>query len=388
MALMRLTRRSARRSVAHSTTARRRVRAATILGVIVAGLISTPGVANADQFRNGQWIFGSIEREFVRFLNPDNSSRIGEPNTGEFPAGNDQRGRWQAFGFDTNRIVWSPDVDQNRGRQVGGLILQKWLTYGNRPPSTQQPILPSDERGRLGYPITAEEPAVGGRYNNFQGGAITYQNGALSAYATWGDIRNQWAQSGYESGQYGFPSSNELRCAQQPGSNGTFGAAGQLFKNGTKYITSGVATSFGGNPSNRYEHAVDTNTMQLPMRGTTKYQTNLDSGVNQWNSVTAGKIAINQGAPANVSAMEVRDVNIPGGYVGQFNGFTRTLSFNDAFMASLSTQNRNHTAAHELGHALGLKHSCETQLMTPINSAVQTPNSLDRIVFNEIWAGF
>lgn len=396
MTLSRILRRRPRKR-AVEVKPRGRARTATIIGLVIAGLISTPGVANADQFRNGQWIYGSIEREFIRFLNPNNSSRIGEPNSPELLAGADGRGRWQAFGFDTNRILWSPDVDQNRGRQIGGLILNKWLTYGDRPAATTQPIVPSYERGRLGYPTTAEEQAVGGRYNNFQGGAITYQNGTLSAFATWGDIRNSWAQSGYETGQYGFPSSNEMRCAQQPTSNGTFGAFGQLYSNGTRYINAGVATSFGGNPNNRYDHAVDTNTMQLPITGTTKYQGNLDTAVSNWNSVSNGQIAINTGAPAGASALQVRDVNIPGGYVGQFDPFGRTLSFNDAYMNTApvpggvdyrTTSRRNHTVAHELGHALGLRHSCETQLMTPVNSEVPGPRPLDRIVYNEIWAGY
>ncbi|WP_176224606.1 hypothetical protein [Rhodococcus sp. 1168] len=355
-------------------------------------MASTPGVANADQFRNGQWIFGSIEQEFIRFLNPDNSSRIGEPTSGELLAGSDGRGRWQSFGFDTNRIVWSPDVDPGRGRQIGGFILQKWLTYGVRPNQTP---LDSDERGRLKYPTTAEEPAVGGRYNNFQGGAITYEFGKASAYATWGDIRNTWSQNGYETGQYGFPSSDELRCAAAPSSNGTFGAAGQLFKSGSTYITSGVSGPFG----NRIGYtAVDAFSKTLKLTGSTKYQTNLNYAVGKWNDTSAGlgKVTITQGASAGSANLTVSDVNIPGGFIGQYSPGNRTLQFNDVYLAPgapsyngtsyANDTRRNHTASHELGHALGLYHSCETQLMTPINSTVQGPNPLDRTIYNNLWS--
>ena len=64
----------------------------SLIGALITSLallVSTPGVANADQFRNNQWVFGSIEREFIDFLSGANkygqggTSSIGEPTSGE-----------------------------------------------------------------------------------------------------------------------------------------------------------------------------------------------------------------------------------------------------------------------------------------------------------------
>ncbi|MDZ7914433.1 hypothetical protein ACIGGF_24725 [Rhodococcus sp. NPDC078407] len=74
----------------------------SLIGALITSLallVSTPGVANADQFRNNQWVFGSIEREFIDFLSGANqygqggTSSIGEPTSGELYAGNSNEGR-------------------------------------------------------------------------------------------------------------------------------------------------------------------------------------------------------------------------------------------------------------------------------------------------------
>ncbi|MGF0316493.1 matrixin family metalloprotease [Nocardia fluminea] len=343
---------------------------AAALGMAVITLIASPGAANADQYRNGHWVFGAIEQEFIRFLNPDNSSRIGEPTSDELIAGSDGRGRWQEFGF-TNRIVWSPDVDNSRGRQVGGLIMQKWLSLG-------------DERARLGYPITAEEQAVGGRYNNFQGGGVTWQNGTLEAFATWGDIRATWGNSGWETGPYGFPSSNEFQCADDTASNGTYGGWGQTFANRTKYITAGAdADGF-----DRQENAlVNAAFNRLAYTGTTKYSDALTHAVNQWNGL--GAIQVEQTPDPIFADITLSDVNMPGsGWVGVYSKSARTIKLNDAYLQAApynSQARRRHTVTHEFGHALGMGHSCQTQLMDPINSTVTNPQIIDTTTYNDMW---
>ena len=162
---------------------------------VMAGL-RAPGVAQADQFRNGHWVYGAIDTEFRRlgFLYPGGPPTIGEPNSDELNANNG--GKWQAFGFDTNRILWNANVDSGRAHQIGGLILQKWLSNG-------------DERGRLGYPITSESQANGGKFNHFQGGSIYFRNGATAAFIVQGEILRYWRDSNWENGEFGFPVSDE-----------------------------------------------------------------------------------------------------------------------------------------------------------------------------------
>lgn len=351
-------------------------RSLTLLLLVIVTVLASPGAASADQFRNGRWIYGSIEREFVRFLNPDGSSRIGEPNSDELLAGADGRGRWQAFGFDTNRIVWSPDVDPNRGRQMGGLILTKWLNYGTK--YGQQ----SYERGRLGYPTTAEEQAVGGRYNNFQGGAITYQNGATQAFATWGDIRSQWASQGYETGPLGFPTTDEYQCSSDTAVNGVYGGWGQTFANGNRYLTAGAAGSF-ARPANS---VVNSSLFRLNYTGTTKYTSALDYATSTWNN--EGLVAI-QRSDQIFADLTVSDYDAGrNGTVGFYSKATASLQFNDAYLGSSpynTTARRNNLVTHEFGHALGMGHSCQTAVMDPVSSNVTQLNIIDKTAYRSMW---
>lgn len=82
--------------------------------------------------------------------------------------------------------------------EIHGLILGKYAAMGY-------------EGSLLGFPTSDESPTScdGGRYNNFQAGAITYR-GDLGAHPTGGAIRAKWASLGYECGYLGLPMSDEL----------------------------------------------------------------------------------------------------------------------------------------------------------------------------------
>ncbi|MCZ9634608.1 matrixin family metalloprotease [Rhodococcus sp. BH5] len=348
-----------------------------IFTAIAATLLAAPGVAHADQYRNGHWIFGSIEQEFLRFLNPNGSSRIGEPTSDELLAGASGEGRWQEFGY-TNRIFWTAAVDPGRGRQVGGLILSKYLT-----PNIKY------EKGVLGYPVTSEEQAVGGRYNNFQNGAITYQNGAIAAYATYGDIRTQWGASGWETGPYGFPSTDPYQCTEETNANGVYGnGKGQTFLNGNKYFTSGADSSF----INPGSESVNTALKTLTYKGTTKYTNALNSTKLIWNA--RGLVQIQQSSDPNLADVTISDYNQPGGAVGFYDKASRTVQFNDAYLSATTYPNNMYSTlarqtnlvAHEFGHAMGMGHSCQTALMDPISSNVTQLNIVDKTAFSQMWS--
>ncbi|WP_172932392.1 matrixin family metalloprotease [Rhodococcus sp. MS13] len=360
-----------------------------VIAAGLAGLIaSTPGVANADQFRNGHWVFGSIEREFLDFLNAQNQSSIGEPTSDELLAGVNGEGRWQEFGYG-NRILWSPNVDMNKGRQVGGLILNKYLTlpprnykeYENGPTLSEKR---NDERGRLGYPVTRELPAVGGRYNNFQGGGITYKFGATSAYATWGDIRNQWGAQGWETGNYGFPTSDEYLCQNQSDSDNAwelYGASGQNFSNG-KYLTSGRRTPT--MPAGKDSVVAGS----INFVSTSSYTTQIDQAIAAW--ANQGPIKIKPNDPLNPSyiSLEISDTNRPDLKWAGLHHWdplgVDTLQMNTGTIVSAA--NARNVMAHEMGHALGFEHNCQSQLMDPrSNSSVFLPQNMDSEAYHSRW---
>jgi uncharacterized protein with LGFP repeats len=90
------------------------------------------------------------------------------------------------------------------------------------------------ENGNLGYPTTNEicGLANGGCYQMFQYGAINYSP-SVGAFATLGGIRATWAALGYENGKLGYPTSNEA-CGLSNG--GCY----QMFQKGAINYTPGV----------------------------------------------------------------------------------------------------------------------------------------------------
>lgn len=66
------------------------------------------------------------------------------------------------------------------------------------------------ESGQLGYPTSDEVYGLkqGGIYQNFQGGAILFHP-QLGGFISVGAIRTAWGAQGYENGPMGFPTSNE-----------------------------------------------------------------------------------------------------------------------------------------------------------------------------------
>ncbi len=97
-----------------------------------------------------------------------------------------------AQNYQYGMIYYSPATGAHA---VHGAILSRYLALGGP--------------AGLGFPTTDESPAAnGGRYNNFEYGAITWSPTA-GAHETHGAIRARWAALGYESGPLGFPTSDE-----------------------------------------------------------------------------------------------------------------------------------------------------------------------------------
>jgi len=114
----------------------------------------------------------------------------------------DGKGRYRHYA--NGSIFWHPLTGAH---EVHGLIHAKWAQL-------------KSERGFLGYPVTDESASSGGakgRYNLFQGGAITWKQDANEAFETHGAIRDKFWQMGAEAGLLGFPMTDETKTSDNVG---------------------------------------------------------------------------------------------------------------------------------------------------------------------------
>lgn len=102
-------------------------------------------------------------------------------------------GFWQRF--ERGWVYWTP---RTGAHWVTGAIFAKWAEL-------------RWEQGFLGFPLTDESPTPDGvgRFNHFEGGSIYWTPG-IGAHEVHGAIRELWAKSGWELGELGYPTSDEM----------------------------------------------------------------------------------------------------------------------------------------------------------------------------------
>lgn len=122
---------------------------------------------------------------------------LGAPLTDELPCP-DGHGRFVHFA-NGGSIYWTPETGPH---EVHGGIRAKWAALG------------WERCAFLGYPVTNEMPCPDGvgRYNHFQLGSI-YWTPTTGAHEVNGEIRTAWAASGWETGKWGYPVSDEYAAA-------------------------------------------------------------------------------------------------------------------------------------------------------------------------------
>jgi hypothetical protein len=168
------------------------------LGQAVTGEYALAGGTGQD-FVNGSlyWsqatgahaVMGAIRTEYTGLGGP--AGALGYPVTDELVTP-DGVGRFNHFSRGSS-IYWSPATGAHA---VGGAIRGKWAALGW-------------ETG-LGYPVTDElvTPDRVGRFNHFSRGSSIYWSPATGAHAVGGAIRSKWAALGWETG-LGYPVTDE-----------------------------------------------------------------------------------------------------------------------------------------------------------------------------------
>ena len=93
------------------------------------------------------------------------------------------------------QMYWSPATGAH---EVHGMILPEYLEGMGGPAA-------------YGMPITNEltTPDGVGRFNHFEGGRSIYWTSGTGAHAVYGAIRTAWAQTGWELGALGYPTTDE-----------------------------------------------------------------------------------------------------------------------------------------------------------------------------------
>lgn len=174
------------------------------------------GAGKAEDFQNGtaywspetgaQVLYGRINGRYSELGGP--SSELGFPITGELGAP-DSTGRFTHF--QNGSIYWTPDTG---AVVVPAAFFNAWGAEGW-------------ETGRLGYPTAAPEDIAGGQLQRFQNGVIVQPtDGAASIVA--GEIGAAWQAAGAENSPVGLPTDGEVAIP---------GGVLQRFQNGTYYWT-------------------------------------------------------------------------------------------------------------------------------------------------------
>ncbi len=129
---------------------------------------------------------------------------LGYPTTDELTAP-DGVGRFN--GFARGSIYWHPSTGAHG---VWGEIRATWAKLGS-------------EAGQLGYPLTDETATSdgAGRYNDFVGGSV-FWHPSTGAHAIWGEIKAKWRQLGAQAGVLGYPVTSETATPDRVGRYNVF----------------------------------------------------------------------------------------------------------------------------------------------------------------------
>lgn len=116
----------------------------------------------------------------------------------------------------------------------------------------------------------------------------------------------------------------------------------------------------------------------LHWRNNSKYTTQLNQAVSTWNGYSSGTIKVFTSANTDVVVSDyTENSNIAG-----VTSSARTIKLNKKVMDTLTASKKQNVTTHEFGHALGLKHSPEGNVMYKYLSSKTSLSATDKASFN------
>ncbi|MCM6772010.1 M57 family metalloprotease [Nocardia sp. CDC159] len=126
---------------------------------------------------------------------------------------------------------------------------------------------------------------------------------------------------------------------------------------------------------------------RMTIKSKSKYTSAVDTAIGTWNGL--GRIKLTNDIPAGteedleVTDISKSDVSWEGLYT--IGGTHDGVWFNTHFMDKNSAAENQHVATHEFGHALGLNHSCQYQMMTAYTDDNTKLGPIDIDSYRQLW---
>lgn len=354
-----------------------------IIAASLAAILPAPH-ANA-QFTVG----GRIGDEYVAAAHANGQSPeqyFGPATSQELPAA--RNGRWQHFNSNNrnNSIYWHDLVSGSRANQIGGAIRDKWGTIAGPEGGY--------EWGPARYPTTRETSTrtspsgTSGRFNHFEDGhSIYWSQRYNSAVHVHGDIRDQWEARDWEAGSMGWPLFDEMYCFGRPGTDGKeqpYGGRGQYFEGGWLLWN---AANFRMPSSSRAAQWAAGDLPQMSFRTASldseSHKADFRRMFGVWNQARPFNFWEESGAAMlhlydETSSGDLNNIDRYGVY--NPGSWYHSGPFITMYPDKIAQDNGTYasTALHEIGHALGIRHTCQRNIMGPSGQEPDGSNPLQR----------